>query len=174
MTYVFLVVVLIAIWHFVYDGIIAPSIRQRYRNELFKIRDQLRGAKIEGIAKSDERAFWFVHDGVDNFLDRLPSLTLLRARSLSVEYDSNESLRKVLKGHLDAVRDCGDQRIKDAFDKTNSIIEKAMIVNFGGWFIYLIPLACLVMLLSKLSTLAKNLAVAPHRDVERLIPQCAS
>jgi len=164
------VAAILSLWHFLYEGIIAPSIRLHLRNRLFVLRDELRQAKIDGISKADETAFWFVHDGINNFLNRLPSLTLGMVKTLDNEYESNESLKHLMDKHLVAIKNSSDPRIHNAFTKANSIIESAIITNMGGWFIYLIPIAIMVLTMKRLSNLTSELIVAPAKDVERLIP----
>lgn len=159
-----------AAWHFVYEGIIAPSIRLHLRNRLFVLRDELRQARIDGIPKEDVNAFSFVHDGINNFLNRLPSLTLERTNALSREYERNAELRHVLDAHVSAVAESRDSRIRSIFHKTNSVIEAAIITNMGGWFIYIVPVALVIAAMSKLSRFAAELIVAPTKDVERFLP----
>jgi len=157
------------VWHFVYDGIIAPSIRLHLRNQLFILRDELRQVLIDGIPEVDKKAFWFVHGGINNFINRLPGLTIERAIALSEEYENNTKLQQLLDKNIDAVKN-SDSRIKEVFDKVNSVIEVAFIANMGGWFIYIIPVAVVWLVMSNLSRLATNLIVAPDKDVERFLP----
>ena len=170
MNIIFIFLIIIVIWHFLYEGIIAPSIRIHLRNKLFVIRDELRQVKADGLLANDERAFWFVHEGVNNFLNRLPNLTIWRSKELVKEYTKNEKLRKLLDDHVNEVRN-SDARIRLAFQKTNSIIEIAVITNFGGYFIYLIPIVIVISIFSKISQYTGELLVAPTKDVERLIPK---
>lgn len=163
-----------ATWHFVYEGIIAPSIRLHLRNRLFVLRDELRLAHIDGISQIDEKAFWFVHNGINNFLNRLPSLTLERARALAYEYEKNTKLRHILEEHVNAVKRSNNQRILEVFQKTNSVIELAIITNMGGWFIYIVPIALVLSAMNKLSRLASELVVAPSKDVERFLPNACA
>jgi hypothetical protein len=165
-----LLFVVAGIWHYLYEGIIAPSIRLHLRNRLFALRDEIRDLKISGIDAADEKAFWFVHDGINNFINRLPFLTIERAKILTTEYAHNELLRKTLDEHRDAVLKTKNKGIHNVFLKTNSVIEKAFITNMGGWFIYIVPIALILAAMSKLSSFATELIVAPTKDVERLIP----
>lgn len=161
---------IIAAWHFVYEGIIAPSIRMHLRNKLFALRDELRAAKAVGIAREDEQAFWFVHDGINNFLNRLPGLTMERTRRLRSAYESDSKLRDTLKAHLDKVLSAEDPVIRSVFDRTNEVIRIAFVTNAGGWFIYIVPLACSILLMGSLTKAAKWVLLAPTSAIERLIP----
>lgn len=165
-----LLALILSIWHFIYEFAIAPSIRIHLRNRLFVLRDQLRRAKIDGIRSEDEAAFWFVHNGINNFLNRLPNLTLARAVELEVKYKQHADLRQVLEDHMRALNSSRDSRIVEVFNQTNVVIENAMITNMGAWFIYIVPIAVLVAAMGRLSKIAGDLIMAPTKDVERLIP----
>lgn len=159
-----------SVWHFVYENIIAPSIRLHLRNRLFVLRDELRQARVDGIKTEDEKAFWFVHNGINNFLNRLPSITLERTMALSEECNKNESFKRELDEHINAVVNSNDFRIRNAFEKANSVIEASIITNMGGWFIYIIPVAIAISVMEKLSRLTAELIVTPAKDVERFLP----
>jgi hypothetical protein len=165
-------IVVLAIIHFVYEGIVAPSIRMHLRNRLFTLRDEIRNLKIEGgISAGDETAFWFVHNGINHFLNRLPYLTVMRKVQLEAEYKTNKELREIVTERISVVRGCGNAEIVRIFDKTTFLIEEAFIVNMGGWFFYLVPIAVVAATISKLSTLASELIATPERDTNRLLPQ---
>ena len=160
-----------AVWHFVYEGIVAPSIRLCLRNKLFSIRDNLRLATIEGLPNGDEKAFWFVHDGINNFINRLPYLTINGTAALAIECERDSRLKALLNEHIDAVMSSSDKRISQAFKDTNLVIEQAFIANMGGWFVYIVPIALVVSAMSKLSKFSARLIVAPTSFIERISPQ---
>lgn len=167
-----LFVIFVAILHFIYEAIIAPSIRLHLRNRLFTIRDSLRSNKIiHGIKKEDEEAFNLVHDGVNNLLTRLPQLTIYNSIALRNEYIKNQKLRDEVDARVALVEHCGNQCIYNAYTQANLIVEHAMLANMGGWFFYLIPIFSVLLVLRKLSNLAGRLLVTPLVDTLRIIPE---
>jgi len=162
---------LLAVWHFMYEAIIAPTLRLGLRNRLFALRDELRKAKIEGISLKDEDAFYFVHEGVNNFINRLPSLTVILAVKLNREYQVNQKLRTVMDGHLKAVQTAKNETIKCVFEKTNDVVVKAFWVNTGGWLIYIVPIVVVLYFMKRITQVISELLVTPSREMERLIPQ---
>mgnify|MGYP003594425709 CR=1 FL=1 len=171
MTTLIIVISILALLHFIYEGMIAPSLRMHFRNKLFALRDEIRNLKIEGISEHDEEAFWFVHDGINHLLNRLPNLTIERQIRLEVEYKTNNDLRSIVEKRISIVKTCGNKEIIAIFDKTKSVIEEAFVVNMGGWFFYIIPIAFMVATISNLSRLACELVATPERDTNRLLPQ---
>ncbi|WP_368647982.1 hypothetical protein [Castellaniella ginsengisoli] len=160
----------IATWHFIYEGIIAPSIRLHLRNELFKLRDELRAEKNKDLTAEDEAAFWFVHDGINNFLNRLSGLTIERSRRLYHEYINDQEARTTLDNHMQKVMSVENSAIRSVFDRTNHVIHKAMLTNAGGWFIYIIPLAIVMALAGSIARAAKGMLLTPTAALEKLIP----
>jgi len=161
---------IVAVWHFVYECIIAPSIRLNLRNRLFALRDELRQAKIDGISKEDEKAFWFIHKGINTFLNRLPSLTIDVMFELDAEYERDESVKRSLDEKIATVEKCKDFRIRKVFDEANKILDNAIITNAGGWFIYVIPVAIVFLTMGKLSKFTAELIVSPTKNVDQFIP----
>ncbi|MFY3630858.1 hypothetical protein ACOTFH_29860 [Achromobacter xylosoxidans] len=164
------IALLLSVWHFLYEGIIAPSIRMRLRNRLFALRDELRRAHAKGISKNDEEAFWFVHDGINNFLNRLPSLTIEKTSRLRTRYRTDARIRTIITEHAEKVASLQDPVIRSVFERTNDVIRDAMMTNAGGWFIYIVPLAFVVVLTSSITRKAKSILLTPKREIERLMP----
>ena len=166
-----IIALIIAVWHFFYEGIIAPSVRMKLRNRLFCLRDELRRAKSEGIAAEDEEAFWFVHDGINNFLNRLPYLIVEKTKRLREQYNSDEQMRAIIKEHSDKIANLKSPVIRSVFDKTNDVIRDTLMINAGGWFIYIVPLALVVILTGSITRKAKSILLTPKQEIERIMPQ---
>ena len=164
------ITLLICLWHFIYEGIVAPSIRIKLRNRLFAIRDELRSMVIDGVSQDDQEPLHFVHDGVNNFIDRLPNLTLANTRRMELDYRSNPDLEKTVRAHFELIKSSKNEKIKSAFESTNDIIGIAIIANAGAWFVYLIPLACLAFTMRQMTKFVGQLVMTPSKEVDRFIP----
>lgn len=171
MTILISIIVVITLVHFIYEGIFAPYIRLRLRNRLFEIRDGLRLLIVDGVSKEDELALKFVHDGVNNFIDRLPALTIVNTSRMERSFRDNDELQRSLKKDIDAVMRCRDKRITDAFRDVNNVLERAMIANAGGWMIYLVPAAMLLIAAKQLSKFVSSLVLSPEYQVDKFIPK---
>lgn len=173
MKYLILLILFFATFHFVYEGIIAPSLRIALRNRLFAIRDELRCLKIGGLSVADEKAFWLVHEGINSFINRLPYLTIYGRRAAMEAYRNDADLRARVEQRIEILTGCGNKAITQIFDKASMIVEEAFIVNMGGTFVYIIPGAVLVATLGSLKRLAQSLVLTPERDTFRVVPQLA-
>lgn len=168
---VFIIVTLfISILHFIYDGIILPSIRQNYRNELFALRDELRWIMIEGIDNTDIAAFNLVHDAINSFANRLPLLTMSVQKSFQIDMQNNVRLREIIKKRREIIHNCNNDDIKRIVNDVNLILEKTYISNAGGWFIYIIPIAITAVVFKKIAVISAQLTIAPPQEVHRILP----
>lgn len=168
---IFLIILMfLTICHFIYNGIILPSIRIHLRNKLFILRDELRNIKLIKRQNCDDKAFKLIHDGINTYLNRLPLLTMDLKVSFEEEYKKNISLQKEIQHRRSIIENCGDENLKAIFYKANEVLGYAFIANLGGWFIYLIPVCILLVSISKLSELIKELIVIPSKEANYLMP----
>lgn len=159
-----------AVWHFVYEGIVAPTLRMHLRNRLFSLRDELRRINPNTLSGDDRIAYWFVHNGINNFLNRLPNITIHALKKLERQYQSDAEGMAAINDHLKRVTEASNKDIVDIFGKTNRVIGEAMLVNAGATFIYVIPLAIVVMFARSIQVCVSRLIIAPPRDIERVMP----
>lgn len=162
-----IIMLFISILHFIYDGIILPSIRQNNRNELFSLRDELRWLMIEGIKEKDISAFNLVHEAINSFSSRLPMLTISVQRTFQSDIESNVRLRNIIEKRIKIIDNCSNDDIKRIVNDVNLILEKTYISNSGGWFIYLVPIAITKIVLEKITEKSTQL---PSQEVYRVMP----
>lgn len=161
----------IAIVHFVYESIIAPSMRMHLRNKLFELRDEIRAVRAEGIQANDEEAFWYTHDGINNLLDRLSWMTLHARVTATMAYAEDAELQKLVHERKAMLDRCKDQRIRAIFDKTSHVVEEAFVVNMGAWAIYVVPIAVFFGSLGQLKKLVSSLILTPEKKREEMLPR---
>lgn len=171
MTIFIFVLTVIAIAHFVYESIVAPSLRMHLRNQLFELRDEIRSIRAQGVASEDEEAFWYTHDGINNLLDRLSWLTLQARVSSMITYKEDSKLRALVQARKEMLDNCKDVRIKETFLKTSAVLENAFNVNMGAWAFYLLPIAVVAGTIGNLHKLASNLLLTPEKQREAMLPR---
>ena len=171
MTILILVLTTIAILHFIYEGIIAPSLRMHLRNKLFELRDEARAIKAEGLNPEDEEAFWYTHDGINNLLDRLSWLTLHARITTMHSFRDDPELQALVRKRKAMLDSCKDQRIRDIFNRTSVILEETFNINMGAWAIYLIPIAAVCVSIGSLKSLAASLILTPDQKRDEILPK---
>ena len=166
MTYAILALLLLSLIHYVYSGIVLPSIRFQLRNRLFALRDDLRNLKISQGSRCNDVAFRLLHDGINNNLPRLQLLTLRFKVDFDERYKNDSAFRARIDGRRKVIDDCDDAEFKRIRDEVNQVVELAFIANMGGWFLYIIPIVLLLIPMFKISELAKQLIATNAADVE--------
>lgn len=171
MGYLIAFLLTLSIVHFIYDGIILPSIRQHLRNKLFALRDELRWEKIKGIQKQDTRAFHLLHDAINNYVNRLPMLTISVKLAFERELRTNTLLNDSVQQSIVVVENCSNNHIIKIYREINDVLESAFIANSAGWLAYILPIIIAASVIKKLSELSTKITVIPQPIVKKLIPQ---
>ena len=170
MAILMITVLFIAIFHFVYDDIVLPSIRQHLRNKLYALRDELRWLKINGIDHADNAAFELVHDAINTFANRLPMLTISVRQSFEREIKHNTQLQHIIETRTKTIKSCRNSDIQRIYAEVNNILETVYIANAGGWFIYIVPLAILLGTIKHIAAICGEIALMPTHQMNKLIP----
>lgn len=173
MTILIYSILALATFHFVYDGIVAPSIRLHLRNRLFALRDELRAIHAAGVSREDHNAFWYVHEGINGLLNRLPGLTMSNRAAVRRAYETDAALRTIVKAREEMLDNCRDARIKKVFERSSAVVEMAFLANAGGWAVYVVPVAFCALTIGSLRKLASEIVLTPQSDANRLIPKAA-
>lgn len=155
MTYFIIAMIIIVTFHFIYDGIILPSIRLHFRNELFASRDSLRNLKINGvIAKEDDIAFSIVEGSINNSLNNLHNLNFSMLRRTPINHE-----RAIQR--LNVVNSAKNPEITNIFNNVSGVMLRVFVANMGGWLIYILPIAILTHYLNKVRLSVKDLLLLP-------------
>lgn len=172
MSVLFLIICVLAIWHLIYDGIIAPAFRLHLRNNLFKLRDELRNLKIQGLVPdADQKVFDLTHSGINSFLNRLPNLTM------SAQYDAHKAIQndsklyKEIQNRLALLAETSNKELKSIFERTASVVATTLIVNSGAWLIYIVPLFILLGCIKTLRKYINEILVVPSYNSDRVLPK---
>lgn len=170
-----IVLIVLGIWHFVYEAIIAPALRFHLRNELFIQRDRLRKIFIlKQVSEHDLAAFDNVHSGINLFLDKLDKLNLDVKLQATKVIDNNPEIERKMEARLKVMAECKNEDILQIFENTRNIVERAFFVNMGGGIPYLVPVALVLVSIASFKKLASELLVANSYEVQKLMPDTAT
>lgn len=174
MSYLIIAIVVCAILHFVFEAIVAPSLRLDLRYRLFALRDELRSLKIEHTEQLDRKHFEYLHESINvtiAFLNRFDIATITKINQL-VEHDAE--LRQRVEARSKILDDCGLKSVKEIRRKTVRIAGAAFLTNSGAWGLYLLPVAVIAACFSAAKHLArqqvKTLTALPEAELERRFP----
>lgn len=159
--------------HFIYDGIIAPSLRCKLRNDLFALRDELRSAQMQSGDASSAAAFDVVHAGINAYLNRLQSVTVsLRARFYQLNRE-DAAFKRELRERTAILDQANNAELVRIMKRANETIEQAFLTNSAMLVVYSLPLALALAPLFKLHKWAQALVAMKPSETDRLIPRQA-
>lgn len=164
-----IIIIIVAVLHFIYESIVLPTIHLYLKNRLFSLRDQLRYLKIEQQKGLSEDVFNYLHDSINVFLPRLHLLTISLLIKCSKSYNNNKSLRNEVIKKRKAIKECQNNEFKNIYKEIVEIHNLAFIANMGAWFFYIIPVALIAIVFSKISELLQNTFNMP-KQAEKLLP----
>lgn len=157
MTTLFFIFVVLVIFHFIAEGIIAPSERSKIRLELFSLRDRIRMAKIDYRQEFDNELFDHLQDHTNKSIHLLHNYTIFGLLSAFKAERKNDPLFEKVKIRMDRfyglLRDSKVPKIEVIHFKSLLYTFKGFAYNSLGWLPYVaIPFVAvsLVMMLTSI------------------------
>lgn len=168
-----LIIAACAFLHFIYEGIVAPSIRTKLRNDMFELRDELRNLHISKDDRCSREAFEIAHTGVNQYLDRLHAVTISFMRRFREAYKDADFRADVERRQM-VLNSCESTELRKIVASANSRIELALFANSAGWLIYLVPVALLGICIKAITRWVhrriSQLFATPEAGTFRLMP----
>jgi len=171
MSYLILLFFFFALYHLIYESIILPSVRLHYRNKLFSLRDEVRRLKLEELNETDKAALTLLHDGISTILNRVHLITIELQHEIEKEINEDKELNEMIKERYKILDQSTNKDVIRISYLLNTIVNRSILFNAGGWFIYIVPIAIVIFIFEKISDLAKQLILIPPTEVDRLIPE---
>lgn len=174
MEIMFIAIMLLAFAHFIYEGIVAPSLRMQCRNDLFTLRDDLRAQKIAKGKDFPDEAFSILHEGINRYLGKgaLAGVNLrFLYRFAHAARKPNSQFRADIERRKSVIEGAADPEVKDILRRAGSIVERAFFINTAAWAIYIVPIAIAVACISSATRLLMRVVAAPPEGTGRLMDQ---
>lgn len=170
MANLFLVLVAIALLHFLYDGIVAPSIRLRLRFRLFALRDDLRSLRHGRSMDLDDVMFSHLHESLNTAIQIVPLMTIRMMQVSQRAIEADENLRNRIDAQIAQLDACPNQEARRIWVGAVSVVRQSYLVNGGGWALYLVPAAVVVASIAAISRGVASLLSVPMSDLSRVFP----
>jgi hypothetical protein len=174
MTYILLTVTFLAITHFIYEAILAPSMRLKARFDLFRLRDELRSLKINHGEILDNKHFTYLHDSINTAINMIPRFELMTISIMITELKKDRELGRKLNERLRVMDDCTIPDVIMIRKKITDIALRAYFINSGMWFYYLLPIALTLGLYKALKEKIKSIISLPTSVLEKIAPKYIS
>lgn len=136
----FFLFVAAVVFHFIYEGILAPSLRFELRMQLFKTRDEIRYLKLQYPEEFDGELYDFIQDGLNKQLKLLPNINIVGLVHAFQRVKNNPELEQAYRALEAKVNECSVDGVKQLYEEgMPRIFGLAFIANSGGWIVYAIP-----------------------------------
>jgi len=170
MTFLFFVLFVLVAWHFAYQGIVLPTLLALLRNRLFALRDRLRTMQFIGAPPCDGEAFEYVHNGINNFLNRLHLVDVGLHQRIHKMYESDADFRETVANRRRMMEAAGNEQLRNIMNEADETLKLAVAANAGGWAIYVIPVLLFVFWAKTVMDFAKDVLALPSAIIPTLLP----
>lgn len=172
-----LVFVFLAAFHFAYDGILLPSLRDRFQSKLYGLRDDVRRLKMTQSDRLDSFSYNYLQSLLNNAINIVPHIGVTMLYTSSKFFTQNTNLKKKAVDSINRIEAYQDEEIKRIRREAVRVLDRAFFVNTLALMLYLLPIAVAVAAMIKIKDIIKNnidsLVSVPENDLEKIIPQNA-
>ena len=162
-------------FHFIYDGIIAPNFRMQLRYKLFELRDRLIKLKIDNREELKDQVFDSLNHSINSAIHYLPHFSLFLVKVAHDEMGSSQVLRDEIEKKVALINSCKMDEVQEISQLRDFYFFTGFLINSGGWLPVLIPIAVILYLSLKVGLMASKIkkvfqkySYAFERQVERM------
>lgn len=170
MDILFCIAAALAVGHWIYEGIIAPTLRTQVDNELFELRDRLRSIKINEGEKCNEDAYDIVDTGINRYIGRTEIVTISFTVWLK-RMQRNPEFLADLKERQRLLKECETAEIMECAERGQALVERALIVNTIPFALQLLPIAAIATMTSVMHRQGRRLFASGTSRTDELIRQ---
>lgn len=160
--------IVIAAWHAVYEGIVAPTARMRLRFYMFEIRDDLRLLKIQAPGRVSDEAFQMLEESINNAIKLMARITLSEVSAASRELGNDPHLEASVEKRLGILDSCEFEEFQHLRMRSAQIFMIALVVNSGGWAVYVVPVLAPVLFYNRVISKLRHLMSLPGYRVDQV------
>lgn len=164
------IMVLLALGHFVYEGIIAPSLRMDLRYKFFALRDELRRLKEAHPAELSDKHYRALEDSINGFIQMLPRFDVGTVIRVNQEIESNPALKREIDERIAFLESCAVPEAKEIRRRSRRLALSALRVNAGGLYLYCFWVILLVKAYDSTDRYLRRVMALSKGNVDQLIP----
>lgn len=170
MTILLYALIVFAAFHFIYEGIIAPSLRFNLRFKLFGLRDDLRRLKVGKGGELSDEVFNVMQGVINNTITLLHRTNLDLIVRAEIDLEEDAALRKRVQKRRELLDACPLEEVQRIRKEAGTAMYRAVLINSGGWFVYIVPVFVLIGCASRVQSFVKASLTMPEYEVDRLTP----
>jgi len=153
----------LAFVHWIYEDVVAPSLRDWLRYQFFELRDELRMLISRGDAGISEDLGHFLQGSLNNTLKHMHILDLsfvLKARKIA-----KGTVNSTIAAKEALLTQCENEQIQSMRKRQLDLIGYALMINSGGWIIYLVPVLVLPFVFEQVKQETKQMLYMPEQEM---------
>jgi hypothetical protein len=174
MEYIILIFVLLAMLHFWYEAIIAPSERLRVRFRLFELRDEARRLKISYGNKLEDRHFHYLQEAINGLIRNVEHIDLGLLVSVKKKTLTDKQFKARVEANAKILEDCNVPEAVEIRKKAHKLIAQSLTINSGGWMFYIIPVALAALCYSMTAKLIRFICAMPEPELDKFVKRKAA
>jgi hypothetical protein len=160
-------ILLFLLFNFIYESILAPSLRLQLRFRLHHLRDELRNLKFEGVGLDDNH-FRYLRDSINILSRNLTRFDAAMLVRIGGELRRNSEVRRRGEARCAAIDDCDLAEARFIRHECNRIGVATLVVNCGCAAIYVLPIALVLVGFSKLQHRIRVVLSLSERDFAKV------
>jgi hypothetical protein len=167
-----LIIVLFALafLHFIYEGIVAPSVRMTLRYRLYALRDEIRALKaVHGDDVPDE-LYCHMESSLNGTIKHLHQIDAGLAYRAWNAMDGDEELRARVERLEVLFSECRAEVTRRIREQHREKILYALLLNLGAWGLYLTPVVLVAIAYSGIASTVKKVLLLPEGDLDKIAP----
>lgn len=170
-TIIFFVAVGIATFHFIYEGILAPSLRLSLRFRIFRLRDELRRFAVGPEPRIADEEFRRHQERLNNAINILRHINVVDVIEASRALERDTKLLEETKTRVALLEKSESREAVHIYQQTNEILLNALWISCGGWFLYMLPIGLVFFGIDRIRAFIQEFPTLPEAEIERIAPR---
>ena len=166
MHYLILAFAILALWHWWYEAVLAPTERLGLRFKLFVVRDDLRALKIQLGDAFEDRHYHYLQDSINNAIAFLPRLDIALLMTMMWRLQVDDAFRERVEARSKILDDCRHEETKVLRKRTTDLVQSILAANSGGWALYLVPIVLTMVFYKWTRKITRSLMALSKTDLE--------
>lgn len=161
-----LVLIGLAVWHFIYEGIIAPSLRMVLRHKMFRLRDDVRRLRADYPDQVSEEVFSLMQSLINNAITLVHQINFI----VLLRFKKDEVIDHRIDDRNRLIAECPKDEIREIREKAATYLAIAFGINHGGWVIYLVPILIILICSRTIWRWITAASILPDEEIDKYMP----
>lgn len=161
----------LALAHFIYESVLAPSWRLSLRYRLFALRDEVRALKADCGDLLDDERFAYLQDSINTMIAMLHRCGVAAIIAAELRYRRDPEFKRRVDARAAILDDCNIPQAQNIRRRSLHLIARAIAVNSGMLCAPLFPFALMGIGLSTLQKRLRKFSALSRRELESVAPE---